>query len=117
MKTNSFFKVCLFALIITSAFAFIPEAQARDPWFTRGPSYHHDHHRDHYRTPYRGSRYRRPVEFEVQYALARRGYYRGPIDGHMGAVAQRAVRDYQRDHRLAVTGNINKDVLRSLGLL
>lgn len=52
----------------------------------------------------------------VQRALAQRGYYRGPIDGVMGPGSRDAVARYQRDHRLAVTGNINFDVLGSLGL-
>lgn len=57
------------------------------------------------------------VEVAVQRALAQRGYYRGPIDGVIGAMGQRAIRSFQADRRLAVTGNINKDVLRALGLL
>lgn len=56
------------------------------------------------------------VEVSVQRALAQRGYYRGPIDGVMGGGSRDAVARYQRDRRLAVTGNINTDVLRSLGL-
>jgi hypothetical protein len=59
----------------------------------------------------------RSNEMAVQRALAQRGYYRGPIDGVMGPGSRDAVARYQRDRRLAVTGNVNTDVLRSLGLL
>lgn len=59
----------------------------------------------------------RSVEMSVQRALAQRGYYRGPIDGVMGRGSRDAVARFQRDRRLPVTGNVNTDVLRSLGLL
>lgn len=64
-----------------------------------------------------GGRSHRSTEAAVQQALAQRGYYRGPIDGVMGRGSRDAVARYQRDRRLAVTGNVNTDVLRSLGLL
>ena len=52
----------------------------------------------------------------VQEQLARQGYYRGEIDGIFGAETRRAVVRYQSDHGLRVTGNLNADTLRALGL-
>jgi hypothetical protein len=52
----------------------------------------------------------------VQSALARRGYYRGYIDGQIGPQSSRAIANYQAAQGLRVTGNINSSLLRSLGL-
>ena len=52
----------------------------------------------------------------VQQQLARQGYYRGEIDGIFGTETRRAVLRYQSDHGLRVTGNLNADTLRALGL-
>ena len=52
----------------------------------------------------------------VQEQLARQGYYRGEIDGIFGAETRRAVVRYQSDHGLGMTGNLNADTLRALGL-
>lgn len=52
----------------------------------------------------------------VQQALARRGYYRGPIDGDIGPGSRNAIARYQEDHGLRVTGNINSSLVHSLGL-
>lgn len=50
----------------------------------------------------------------VQRALAREGYYDGPIDGQLGAATRRAIRRYQSDRGLDVTGGINRAVIESL---
>lgn len=52
----------------------------------------------------------------AQEQLARQGYYRGEIDGIFGAETRRAVVRYQSDQALHVTGNLNADTLRALGL-
>lgn len=52
----------------------------------------------------------------VQSALARRGYYRGYIDGQIGPQSSRAIARYQSEQGLRVTGGINASLLRSLGL-
>ena len=52
----------------------------------------------------------------VQEQLAQQGYYRGEIDGIFGAETRRAVVRYQSDQGLRVTGNLNADTLRALGL-
>jgi Putative peptidoglycan binding domain len=53
---------------------------------------------------------------DVQSALAREGYYDGPIDGKLGDATRRALRRYQRDHGLDVTGGITSAVIRTLRL-
>lgn len=70
--------------------------------------------------------YRRPVVTsyeasdalvtDVQRALARRGFYRGGIDGNAGPETRSAIRSYQSSHAMAVTGRINGPLLGALGL-
>ncbi len=56
------------------------------------------------------------VEAAVQLALARNGYYNGPIDGNIGPMSRRSIAGYQQDHGLQVTGYPNSSLLGSLGL-
>jgi hypothetical protein len=63
---------------------------------------------------YRGYAVRDSLAADVQRALARRGYYRGSIDGDIGAGSRAAIRAYQRDHGLVATGRIDSALLRSL---
>jgi hypothetical protein len=65
---------------------------------------------------YRGSSYSDDLAVDVQRALARRGYYRGPIDGDIGPGSRSAIRAYQYDRGLAATGRIDQSLLRSLRL-
>ncbi len=51
---------------------------------------------------------------DVQSALAREGYYDGPIDGRLSNATRKALRRYQGDHGLQVTGGINRAVLQAL---
>lgn len=53
---------------------------------------------------------------DVQRALRRDGYYRGTIDGDIGAGTRAAIRQYQYDHHLEVTGRIDRSLIRSLDL-
>jgi len=53
---------------------------------------------------------------DVQSALAREGYYDGAVDGVLGPATRRALRNYQRDHGLDVTGAINHGVIEALRL-
>ncbi len=53
---------------------------------------------------------------DVQSALAREGYYDGAIDGRLGDATRKALRRYQRDHGLEVTGGINRAVIEALQL-
>jgi hypothetical protein len=52
----------------------------------------------------------------VQEQLARQGYYRGEIDGSFGPATRRAITRYQSGHGLRVTGRLDMDTLRALGL-
>jgi hypothetical protein len=56
------------------------------------------------------------LEVDVQRALKRRGYYSGSIDGDIGPGSRSAIRSYQADRGLAVTGRIDSALLRSLGI-
>ena len=53
---------------------------------------------------------------DVQSALAREGYYDGAIDGTLGPATRNALRRYQRDHGLNVTGGITSGVIEALRL-
>lgn len=53
---------------------------------------------------------------EVQKALAREGYYHGPIDGALDLITQDAIAEYDRDHDLPVTHAIDQSLLNALGL-
>lgn len=57
------------------------------------------------------------VEIQVQRELAKRGYYGGVIDGAIGSQTRAAIRTYQVDKNLPVTGRIDGNLLRSLRLL
>ena len=57
------------------------------------------------------------VVADVQASLARKGYYIGGVDGAMGPRTRGAIRAWQADCGLAVTGTLNAATLRSLGLL
>jgi len=51
---------------------------------------------------------------DVQSELAQKGYYRGQIDGDFGPRTRAAIRSYQVDRGLNVTGSINDSLIRSL---
>lgn len=53
----------------------------------------------------------------AQRLLRELGYYDGPIDGLYGPRTHRALRDYQLDHDLPVTGRLDEPTARRLGLL
>ena len=50
----------------------------------------------------------------VQKALARRGYYRGPIDGIAGKGTRRAILTYRADNGLRVISRIDNELLKAL---
>lgn len=56
------------------------------------------------------------IAADAQEQLARRGYYRGEIDGILGPETRRAIMRYQSSHGLSVTGRLNMDMLHALGL-
>ena len=51
---------------------------------------------------------------DVQYELRLRGYYRGPLDGLDGPLTRSAIRQYQEDAGLAVTGAIDRGLVADL---
>jgi hypothetical protein len=68
-------------------------------------------------TSYRTTaRYDEDLSVDVQRALSRRGYYRGEIDGDVGPATRSAIRSYQYNRGLEVTGRIDNALLRSLNL-
>jgi hypothetical protein len=52
----------------------------------------------------------------VQSELQRRGYYSSSVDGTFGPLTRQALRRYQRDKGLEVTGAIDPATARALGL-
>jgi membrane-bound lytic murein transglycosylase B len=52
----------------------------------------------------------------VQSALTKRGYYRGPIDGVIGASSRRAIRAFQANQGLPLTGLIDRKLISALQL-
>ncbi len=50
----------------------------------------------------------------VQQDLAQQGYYTGPVDGIVGPMTRAAIRAYQRDNGLPVTGAINNNLMNAL---
>ena len=47
---------------------------------------------------------------DVQWALWEQGYYQGAIDGIPGPKTEQAIRDYQRDAGLPITGKIDSKI-------
>jgi hypothetical protein len=63
---------------------------------------------------YRGSVADNSLAADVQRALKRSGYYYGSVDGIIGSGSRSAIRAYQRDRGLSITGRIDRALLRSL---
>ncbi len=62
------------------------------------------------------SSYNQATVKKVQQKLNKHGYNCGTPDGIAGSKTRKAVRKYQRDNKLTVTGNINSKLLKSLGV-
>ena len=56
-----------------------------------------------------------PVETAVQVALQQIGLYNGPIDGQLSS-CRGAIETYQQQNGLVVTGTINPELLKALGI-
>jgi len=56
------------------------------------------------------------VVSSVQSQLAKRGYYRGAVDGVLGDQTEAAIARYQEENDLSVTGVVTAATLQSLGL-
>ncbi len=66
--------------------------------------------------PRRVYRYSPALVVKVQEALIARGYDPGPVDGIYGYRTRLAVRAFQRDNGLPVTGYLNRPTLDLLGI-
>jgi hypothetical protein len=60
--------------------------------------------------------YSGPSLYRAQVRLARLGYYPGPIDGDFGPMTSRAIRNYQADYGLPITGRLDYRTRASLGV-
>ncbi len=60
--------------------------------------------------------YENSLLVSAQARLARLGYYRGYVDGQFGPQTSRAVRNFQIDNGLPVTGRLDGRTLASLGV-
>jgi Putative peptidoglycan binding domain len=69
-----------------------------------------------YSSGYSSRSYSDELAVDVQRELRRRGYYRGSIDGDVGPGTRNAIANYQDDRGLPVTGRIDRNLLRSLGI-
>ena len=56
------------------------------------------------------------LAMSVQTKLADQGYYHGQVDGVIGSGTIEAVRKFQADHSLTVTGKIDPKLLNALGI-
>ncbi len=84
-----------------------------------GYGYGYDPYGYGYSNEYRyGNEYRSEGNLgaNVQQALTREGYYRGPIDGVIGARTRSAIRAYERANGLHVDGVIDQRLLQTMGL-
>jgi peptidoglycan hydrolase-like protein with peptidoglycan-binding domain len=63
-----------------------------------------------------GPRYSATVVRRVQQTLAHRGFNAGPVDGHMHAATQTALRQFQKSENLEDTGRLNDRTLAALGI-
>lgn len=55
--------------------------------------------------------------YEVQKRLKGLGYYDGEIDGNFGYGTETAVKKFQKDNKLIVTGQVNRKVYEKLGFV
>jgi len=94
-------------------------------WYPRGgyysygyPDYSYDYYDYYYPDNgyYSGQSESASSQVLVQEALARRGYYAGEVDGVIGPETRSAIREFQRDNGLQVTGDINSQLVQALKL-
>ena len=63
-----------------------------------------------------GSQYWNDLAMSVQSKLAEQSYYQGPVDGVVGSSTMEAIRRFQTDHGLSVTGKIDPTLLNALAI-
>lgn len=79
---------------------------------------------DYDSTPYDNSTPALPFEYStsdrlassVQEELVRKGYNPGAVDGVIGPQTRNAIAQFQSDHRLPVTGRIDRSLISAMGL-
>jgi hypothetical protein len=76
--------------------------------------YPYGYYPGYYDYGYSGSDYRQ-ASAQIQQALAQMGYYSGPIDGQIGPSTLVAVRQFQHDRGLVVTGQLDGPTLQAFG--
>jgi hypothetical protein len=79
------------------------------------PYYGYDYWDDY--SDYAASTYRPSsgsIDTFVQDSLARRGYYSGEIDGVVGPETRSAIREFQNDNNLPVTGRVDSQLVHTL---
>ena len=60
--------------------------------------------------------YSESVTAQVQRKLKKLGYYQGTVDGENGRGTRSAIRDFQDENSMEVTGQIDRALIRALGL-
>ena|ERR1051326_1736394 len=63
-----------------------------------------------------GSRPSSATVSAAQRSLQRKGFYKGNVDGSMGPETHAALREYQKNSNLTVTGKLDAATLNSLGV-
>ena len=63
-----------------------------------------------------GAEYWNKLAMSVQSKLASGGYYHGQVDGVIGSGSVEAIRRFQADHGLTVTGKIDPKLLKAMGI-
>ncbi len=57
-----------------------------------------------------------PIVENTQQRLTELGYDPGPVDGKMGRKTENAIRKFQEDNNLSVTGKVDEETIQKLGL-
>lgn len=103
-------------VIIVDEFGF-PFFPFGGPFWWGYPYGYYPYGYSYYNTPvYGGTYYGDSVVPEVQWRLARAGYYHGAIDGVIGPRTRAGIRAYERDHGLRVDGAISRQLIDTMGL-
>jgi hypothetical protein len=101
-------------------YSYYPYPYYGDPYYGNAYYGNPSYSNQYYGNPYYGNQYygdrdpRSSATKALQAALARRGYYRGSIDGAMGPETRNAIRSFQAHQGLPVTGQVDARLIRAL---